>query len=118
MGNTQCFQLYKKLNEDYPETAEVAQELRAKIEKFSKNLPLIKCFTSEAMIPEDWDEISKLIGPLGNPFDFPNDIKVQHFIENDLYRYIEEIEEITMKAEKKHSLSLRLNAMKYDMKQF
>jgi len=52
-----CFQLYKKLNEDYPETAEVAQDLRAQIETFSKNLPLIKAFTSEAILEEDWKEI-------------------------------------------------------------
>jgi len=50
-------QLYKKLIEDYPDTAEVAQDLRGTIEAFSKNLPLIKSFTSEAMQGEDWEEI-------------------------------------------------------------
>jgi hypothetical protein len=34
-------QLYKKLNEDYPETAEVCTELKAKVIDFQKNLPLI-----------------------------------------------------------------------------
>ena len=29
-----CFQLYKKLNDDYPETAAVAHVLREKIEDF------------------------------------------------------------------------------------
>lgn len=52
-----CFQLYKKLNEDFPETAEVAQELRGVIDVFAKNLPLIRCFTSEAINDEDWKEI-------------------------------------------------------------
>ena len=56
--NQMCFQLYKKLNEDYPETAEVCTELRHRIEAFSKNLPLIKCLTSEAInLDEDWKEI-------------------------------------------------------------
>jgi hypothetical protein len=45
------------LIEDYPETAEVANELKAKISVFAKNLPLIKCFTSEAVLDEDWNEI-------------------------------------------------------------
>lgn len=57
MWQNSCFQLYKKLNEDYPETAEVAQDLRQQIEGFSKNLPLIKSFTSEAILEEDWKEI-------------------------------------------------------------
>jgi hypothetical protein len=50
-------QLYKKLIEDYPETAEVATALKEKIGIFAKNLPLIKCFTSEAVLDEDWNEI-------------------------------------------------------------
>ena len=54
-------QLYKKLNEDYPETSEVCLDLRKRIEAFSKNLPLIKCFTSEAIMDEDWREIQEVV---------------------------------------------------------
>ena len=113
--NQQCFQLYKKLNEDYPETAEVAQQLRAQIDEFSKNLPLIKCFTSEAINDEDWKEIQEIV-PIPN-FD-RDDMKVIHFIDYDIYGCIEAVEEITMKAEKKHSLAQKLKAMKDDMKIF
>lgn len=60
--NSSCLQLYKKLNEDYPETSEVCQALRTQIEGFSKNLPLIKCLTSEAInLEEDWKDIIEVI---------------------------------------------------------
>ena len=53
MGGT----LGKKLIEDYPETAEVTVELREELNLFSRNLPLIRCFTSEAVNEEDWELI-------------------------------------------------------------
>lgn len=103
--NSNCLQLYKKLNEDYPDTAEVCQELRAQVEGFQKNLPLIKCLTSEAInIEEDWKDIIEVIGV--KPEDFQRDeIKVSQFEGQNLYTFIAEIEEITMKAEKKFSLT-------------
>ena len=55
-----CFQLNKKLSEEYPEVAEVAQELKGVVQEFSKNIPLIRCFTSEAITDEDWKEIQEL----------------------------------------------------------
>ena len=54
-------QLYKKLIEDYPETAEISLELKKNVDDFSKNLPLIKAFTSEAITDEDWLEIQNVV---------------------------------------------------------
>lgn len=105
--------------EDYPDTAEVAQELRGKIEAFSKNLPLIKCFTSLAITDEDWNEIQRVVETSVGPEPFLQDeIKVQQFKEHDLYKYIEEIEEITMRAEKKFQLAQKLKLMREEMKVF
>lgn len=113
-----CFSLYKKLNEDYPETAEVAQDLRGQIEAFSKNLPLIKSFTSEAILEEDWKEIQQLVSTVvTGPFE-RDEIKVQQFIDLDLYQFTEEIEEIAMRAEKKWSLAQKLKQMKEEMKNY
>lgn len=55
--NSTCYALNKKLADDYPDAANVAQDLRMKIEKFMEHLPLIKCFTSEAIMDEDWKEV-------------------------------------------------------------
>jgi hypothetical protein len=58
-----CNKLAKKLDEqDYSETAEVARDICKDVNEFSKNLPLIECFTAEAVVKEDWDEIVELIG--------------------------------------------------------
>jgi len=57
-----CFQLNKKLAEDYEETAEVALRVKEKIEQFRDHLPLIKCITSEAMTEEDWGYVQKAVG--------------------------------------------------------
>jgi hypothetical protein len=60
---TKCNKLAKKLDEqDYSETAEVARDICRDVNEFSKNVPLIECFTSEAIQREDWEEITDLIG--------------------------------------------------------
>lgn len=105
----------KKLDEDYPDAAEVAKEQRGVIEEFSKNLPLIRCFTSEAITEEDWKEIVEVVGI--TPFE-KDEIKVAQFIDNDLYKFIPEIEEITQRAEKKFSLAQKLKVYKEEMKKF
>lgn len=106
-------QLNKKLDEDFPATAEVARELKKQVDEFAKNLPLIKCFTSEAVLDEDWAEIESVVKI--NPFD-RYEIKVSTIEEKNLYQFTAEIEEITMKAEKKFSLQQKLKAMKEEMK--
>lgn len=52
-----CFQLNKKLAEDFPDAAAAAVVIKGKLEKFREYLPLIKCITSEAIGEEDWNEI-------------------------------------------------------------
>jgi dynein heavy chain len=112
-------QLYKKLIEDYPETAEVAQELKSNVDAFSKNLPLIKAFTSDAITDEDWLEIQKVVEPSVGEDPFVQDeVKVSMFAEFDLYKYIEEIEEIEMRASKKAKLANQLKTQKDETKNF
>jgi dynein heavy chain len=78
-------------------------------------LPLIKCFSSEAITEEDWKEIAEVasLGEMAR-----DDITVEKIIAHDIQKYLEEIEEITMKAEKKFSLSKKLKLMKEEMKIF
>jgi dynein heavy chain len=107
--------LNKNLSEDYPDTAEVCVQLRAKIQEFSKNLPLIECFTADAITDEDWLEIKIAVGKQDQPFE-RDDIKVAEF--GDLYDFIEEVEEITNKARKRYTLAQKLKLMKEEMKVF
>lgn len=93
----------------------MAQVLREKIEGFMHHLPLIKCFTSEAITEEDWNEIKVAIKQ--ETFE-KDEVTVEKMVNLGLHKFIEEIEEITMKAEKKLSLNKKLKQMKEEMKQF
>lgn len=111
---TKCVQLAKKLDEDHPDVAEVARALKKDIDDFGKNLPLIRCFTSEAVFPEDWNEIVELVGA---PIE-KEEVKVSDFEELKLYGFVPEIEEIAMRAEKKFQLKKKLYQYRQDMKAF
>ena len=80
-----------------------------------ENLPLIKCFSSEAITDEDWKEIQDVVK-------IPNlereEVTVDKMNRFELNKYIEEIEEIAMRAEKKFSLFKKLKLMKEEMKLF
>ena len=80
-----------------------------------QHLPLIKCLTSEAITDEDWREIKEVIKQ--DTFD-REEVTVEKIKNLELFKYLEEIEEITMKAEKKFSLNKKLKLMKEEMKQF
>jgi dynein heavy chain, axonemal len=111
----QCFQLKKKLSEDYPDTADVADEVRKRLDAFRENLPLIKCITSEAITEEDWNEIKTLT----KRDDLERDtITVINFADFQLHDYLAEIDEITSRAEKKFQLAKKLQKMKLEMKDF
>lgn len=91
--------------QDYGETAEVARDIMKDVNEFSKNVPLIECFTSEAIKKEDWDEIVDLI-QVGNYQ--KEDVQVLDFEKYDLFRYVADIQDITTRAKKKHGLSQQL----------
>jgi len=110
-----CFQLNKKLSEDYPDVAEVALQLRKNIEEFQEYVPLIKCFCSEAITDEDWKEIQEVVKQPGMERE---DVTVEKIKKFELKKNFDEIEEITMRAEKKFSLAKKLKLMKEEMKLF
>lgn len=80
-----------------------------------ENLPIIKCLTSEAILDEDWREIQEVTKVPNLDRD---ELTVEKIKSLDLNRYLEEIEEITMKAEKKWNLNKKLKQMREEMKAF
>lgn len=88
--------LYKKLNEDYPDTAEVALELKQDIEGFMEFLPLIKCLLNEALEADHWKELEEIV----NLPDFHKDenLKLEYIIQNNVNQHFEAIDEITNRA--------------------
>ena len=107
--------LQKKLMEDHPEASDAAGELKKTVEEFRKNLPLIKCVMSEALVADDWADIKDKIG---NENLDPNAITVDKFESDKLAAHYPEIEEITSRAEKRFQLSKKLKAMREEMREF
>ena len=110
------FKLSKHLdNEDHPDAADAATAFKKKVDEFSLNLPLMKCVMSEALYDEDWNEIKKAVGDLELD---PQRITVSNFEEKGLSSKLQDIEEITQRAEKKFLLAKKLKVMKEEMKEF
>ena len=75
-------------------------------------VPLIKCVCSEAMTEEDWREIQEVTKQPGLERE---DVTVEKIKQYEFKKYFEEIDEITMRAEKKFSLAKKLKLMKEEM---
>ena len=117
-----CFKLKKDLAEEYPDASDVAQVVKQKIEDFMRYLPLIRCFTSNAIFEEEWKEIQEVVLksdklPAENTFE-REDIKIQDIESFNLLEFVEDIDDIAMKAEKKFTLQQNIKKMKDELKQF
>ncbi len=69
-----CFTLNKTLMEDYPDTAQVTQDLKADIEKFRQYMPLIKSLRSDAIKEDDWQEILAAVGDSAKGLELTEDL--------------------------------------------
>jgi dynein heavy chain len=108
-----CNTLAKRLEEDNPEAADAAHQLRSVIDDFRKHLPLIKCMSSEAIMEDDWEAIKKVVGQEDLERD---ELNLQQMIDDNFGQYLHEIEEVVMKAEKKLSLRNRLKELRDEAK--
>ena len=87
--------------------------LRDKIKAFNIYMPLITSLTSEAIKPDDWKELAASVNEGIDP---PEELTLQKMIDWQLLDHMEQIEEITTKAEKKYNLEKQLEAMKMEWK--
>lgn len=108
-----CGSLAKKLEEDNPEAADAAQQLRERIDDFRKHMPLIKAMKSDAIMEDDWNVIRHIVGQETLEKD---DLILEKMIADDFNAHLTEIEEIVMKAEKKLSLRNRLKQLRDEIK--
>ena len=109
-----CGSLAKRLEEDNPEAAEAAQQLRERIDDFRKHMPLIKAMKSEAIMDDDWNSIKHIVGQENLEKD---DLILEKMIADDFNSHLQEIEEVVMKAEKKLSLRNKLKQLRDEIKE-
>lgn len=112
-NRSQCTTISKKLEEDNPEAADAALLLRDEIDEFRKHLPIIKCMSSNAIMEDDWEEIRVLIGQENLEKD---DLVLEKMIQDDFAKFLPQIEEVVMRAEKKLSLRNKLKQLKDEIK--
>ena len=102
------YKMVKGLEEDYPEAAGVSQKLRENTTDFRKHLPVIQSLASKALKMRHWEALSELLGKEINP---EEDLTLQGLLDLDAAAHIEDIQGITIAAEKEYNLEKTMNAM-------
>ena len=102
------YKLAKALEEDFPDVATCAQQLREETTEFRKHLPVIQSLASKALKRRHWERLSDLLGKTIDP---EEDLTLMALLELDAAGQIEGIQEITIAAEKEYNLEKTLKAM-------
>ena len=102
------FKLAKSLEEEYPDAASVATQLRADTTDFRKNLPVVQALASKALKRRHWERLSELLGQEVNP---EEDLTLQGLLDLNAAGQIEGVQEISVAAEKEYGLEKSMLAM-------
>jgi len=114
-SSTKCGNLFKFFLEENPETADVCQIIKERIDDFRQYLPLIRNLKSEAIQDDDWELIMKAVQKENVEKD---DLSLQNMIDEGFLSHLNEIEEIVSRAQKKLSLREKLTQLKKEIKDF
>ena len=89
----------------------VAEQVKTRIDKFNKDMPLITALGSKGMRGRHWDAIEEIVGTDIRPDDETTLIQM---LEYNLNEFIDKIEEVTGRATKEYGLEKNLEKMKAD----
>lgn len=89
----------------------VAEQIKTRIDKFNKDMPLITALGSRGMRARHWDAIEEIVGTDIRPDDETTLIQM---LEYNLNEFIDKIEEVTGRATKEYGLEKNLEKMKAD----
>ena len=106
---TQSYRLMKTFGTENEGAAAVAARLREDSEAFKKNVPVIRTLASPALRERHWLKLSEILQADINPED---GLTLQSLLDRNVMDYWEQIEEITVKAEKEFSLEKNIEQMK------
>ena len=116
------YKMVKSLDEDYPAAAKIAQQLRDNTTEFRAHLPVIQSLASKALKVRHWEGLSELLGTEINP---EEDLTLQMLLDLDATKHIEDIQGITISAEKEYNLEKTMQGMmaewaviEYDVKAY
>ena len=102
------YKLSKSLEEELPGPAACAAKLREETTEFRKNMPVVQSLASKALKRRHWERLSELLKSTIDPED---ELTLQTLLNLDAAGHIEEIQEVTIAAEKEYNLEKNMNAM-------
>ena len=105
---TSSYRMMKTLADESPETAEVAAVLRERSTAFKEYLPIVRSLASKALRERHWDKLSRLIMEDVTP---DESLTLQRLLDMDIMKHWEQVETITVVAEKEYSLQKTMAAM-------
>jgi dynein heavy chain len=103
----------KTLADDYPLASECAKQLREVTGDFRKHLPVLVALATPALKQRHWDQLSQIleVEPAIEPSE---DLTLEELLGWGVADHIEEIEEMSVHANKQFGLEKQLSAMKAD----
>ena len=103
----------KLLESEYPRAAECATRLREVTGDFRKHLPVMVALATPALKQRHWDQLSVMLGR-EEMIEPSEDLTLEDLLTWGVADHIEEIEEISVHANKQFGLEKQLAAMKAD----
>ena len=107
----ECFFLSKKLMDKSPEAINVITHLKDQLSDFQENIPLIKAISNEAWTEDHWNRLAVVGGLDPNLLD-PKTETLGTLITKGMKDFIEQIEDISYKAQREYKLKKKLDEMK------
>ena len=98
----------RSLEDEFPGAAAVAQTLRDETSEFKKLVPFIRCLASPALKWWHWDDISEVVGVA---IELDENLTLQWMLDQNIRKFMGEIEDVSVKAEKEHNLVVQLEQM-------
>ncbi|KAH7442335.1 hypothetical protein KP509_03G083100 [Ceratopteris richardii] len=105
------YKLIKQFGDDYEEPTKVALSVKASIDHFKDNLPLIRCLCNPGLRPRHFEKISEVVGfeiKGEDPTSFRQLLRLQ------VDEHLVKLEEISEHASKEYSLEKSLDQMQAD----
>jgi dynein heavy chain len=100
------------LSEDAAKPSKVATEMKAKIQEFKSNLPVITWLRNPGLRQRHWDKLSSILAPGRQAFLTPDaDLTLSQILALDIAQHKAAIEEISATATKEYQLELQLDKM-------
>ncbi|OMJ85003.1 hypothetical protein SteCoe_13780 [Stentor coeruleus] len=107
----ECYILHKKLTDKSPEAVNVINHLKDQLAEFQENIPLVKAIANEAWNEDHWKRLSLIAGVDPETLGTKNET-LGTLIEKGMKEYIEQIEDISYKAQREFKLKKKLDEMK------